>query len=179
MRHVSAAHWLKDMRLIWCRRESRVMGVCVCRERNKRGALTTTKKNGTKQEKQKTKANAITIHGNPGINERRERKKNEKKKQIECFYLYSFIRLGNSMWILCMPKWDPYAVATTTVRRYRDFRWWARLCIRTLVLQYRFGIRKMNFYILCVINYFLVADVYLIYVAFFSSFGCCSSDHRH
>lgn len=74
------------------------MGVCVCRERNKRGALTTTKKNGTKQEKQKTKANAITIHGNPGINERREReKKRKKKKQIECFYLYSFIRLGNSM----------------------------------------------------------------------------------
>lgn len=89
------------------------------------------------------------------------------------------------MWILCMPKRDPYAsVATTTVRGTRDFRRCEAghtMCTHSYY-EYRFGIRKMN-YILCVINYFLVADVYLIYVAFFFFFRsfarCCSSDHRH
>lgn len=75
------------------------------------------------------------------------------------------------MWILCMPKWDPYAVATTTVRG-TEISVDERLCTRWIVHTHSYyniglvGIRKMN-YILCVINYFLVADVYLIYVAFF------------
>lgn len=79
------------------------------------------------------------------------------------------------MWILCMPKRDPYAsVATTTVRGTRDFRRCEAghtMCTHSYY-EYRFGIRKMN-YILCVINYFLVADVYLIPFSKWSSSLSC------